>query len=188
MKPTSQMWFHKPLRKSPAFGLLTCRLSFLTSIHTCLFCNQQIFSMGRWMLYLLLAAGALPAYPWPVQTLESAKCCLGIDADQYITQYVICPQCWKHYTSKQVSEFDSLACLVGDCKGILFDEVLDGKGRHKWQPKKVNPYTSIINTLQCFFMWPGFAKMIKDSWGHGGSHNDDEDFVMRNIYDGAVRG
>ncbi|KDR66227.1 hypothetical protein GALMADRAFT_217198 [Galerina marginata CBS 339.88] len=133
----------------------------------------------------LLAAGALPAYPRPVRTLESAKRRLGIDADQYITQYIICPQCWKHYTPKQVSEFDSPACLVDDCEGILYDEVLDGKGRRKRQPKKVNPYTSIIDTLRRFFMRPGFAKMIKDSRGHQGGHNGDEDFVMHDIYDGA---
>lgn len=34
-------------------------------------------------------------------------------------------------------------------------------------------------------MRPGFAKMIWDSRGHQGGHNDDEDFVMWDIYDGA---
>jgi len=65
-------------------------------------------------LNALLAEGVLPAYPQPVRTLESVKRHLSIDADQYITQYVICPLCWKHYTPKKVSELESRACLVDD--------------------------------------------------------------------------
>jgi len=134
----------------------------------------------------LLAAGVLPAYPRPVRTLEWAKRRLGINADQYITQYVICPLCWKHYTPKQVSELESPACLVDDCEGVLFDESLDSKGRWKRNPRKVNPYTSIIQTLRRFFMRPGFTAMIRDSRGQQGGHNDDPDFVMNDIYDGAA--
>jgi len=71
---------------------------------------------------------------------------------------------------------------------ILFDESLDSKGRQKRHPKKVNPYTSIIQTLRRFFMRPGFAAMIRDSRGQHGGHNDDPDFVMADIYDGAAWG
>ncbi|KAF8803058.1 hypothetical protein BYT27DRAFT_7110771 [Phlegmacium glaucopus] len=129
--------------------------------------------------------GVLPAHPRPVRTLESAKRRLGIDADQYITQYIICPQCWKHYTPKQVHDLDSPACLLEYCDGILFEESLGSKGRRKRHPMKVNPYASIIDTLRRFFMRPGFAEMIRDSRGHQGGHNDDENFVMQDIYDGA---
>ncbi|PPQ79796.1 hypothetical protein CVT26_012594 [Gymnopilus dilepis] len=133
----------------------------------------------------LLAAGALPELPRPVRTLESAKRHLGIDADQYITQYNICPQCWKHYTPREITDLDGPACLVEDCDGILYDESIDGKGRRKRQPRKVNPYTSIIQTLRRFFLRPGFARIIRDNRRQHGGLQDDDDFVMRDIYDGA---
>jgi len=77
---------------------------------------------------------------------------------------------------------------VDDCEGILFDESFDSKGRQKRHARKVNPYTSIIQTLRHFFMRPGFAAMIRDSRGQQNGHNDDPDFVVTDIYDGAAWG
>jgi hypothetical protein len=138
-------------------------------------------------LNILDAAGTLPLHPRPVRTLESAKRRLGIDADQHITQYTICPICWKHYTPKQVQESESPQCLVFGCVGTIFDEYRDYKGQRKRKPRKVNPYTSLIHTLRRFFVRPGFSKLIRDNrlpenqvW-----HNGDEDFVMDDIYHGS---
>lgn len=138
-------------------------------------------------LNILDAAGNLPLHPRPVRTLESAKRRLGIDADLHITQYAICSICWKHYTPKQVQEFDSPRCLVSGCDGTIFDEYRDYKGQRKRKPRKINPYTSLIHTLRRFFFRPGFSKLIRDNrlpenqvW-----HDDDEDFVMEDIYHGA---
>ncbi|KAF8968989.1 hypothetical protein BDZ97DRAFT_1915680 [Flammula alnicola] len=44
-------------------------------------------------LNALDAAGVVPEYPRPVRTLASAKRRLGIDPDEYIIQYAVCPQC-----------------------------------------------------------------------------------------------
>lgn len=161
MKLTNQMWFHKPLRKSPAFRLLTCRLSLLMSIHMCLVSVLQSTDILNGTLDALLATGALPAYPWPVQTLESAKHCLGIDADQYITQYVICLQCWKHYTSKQVSEFDSPAYLVGDCEGILFDEVKATKNDNQRKLIHTPQSSTLYSIYLCDLDLPKWPKIVK---------------------------
>jgi len=133
----------------------------------------------------LSTMGPLPLNPRPVRTLESAKRRLGIDADQYITKYAICPICWKHYTPKQITELDGPECLVDDCEGILYEEYHNRKGHLKRKPIKLNPYTSVVQTLKRFFMRPGFANMVRDNRTSPHGHGDDDDFIMRDIYDAA---
>ncbi|KAK0429945.1 hypothetical protein EV421DRAFT_1913646 [Armillaria borealis] len=58
-------------------------------------------------LDLHFIAGTLPTFPQLVQTLESAKCYLGIDPDEFITQYTACPKCWKHHSPAELQELDS---------------------------------------------------------------------------------
>lgn len=74
------------------------------------------------MLNALLIANSLPVHPRPVRALASAKRHLGIDPDQWITQYAICPQCWKHYSPTQLKELISSECTVEDCEGTIFSE------------------------------------------------------------------
>ncbi|KZT22551.1 hypothetical protein NEOLEDRAFT_1157685 [Neolentinus lepideus HHB14362 ss-1] len=47
-------------------------------------------------------------------------------------------------------------------------------------------HTSIIDTLQQFLMWPGFAQMIQDSRNIVPNWNDDENFLMEDISDGSI--
>jgi len=147
------------------------------------FLIQQATDNLNGTLDTLLAAGVLPVYPRPVRTLESAKRRLGIDADQWITQYAICPKCWKHHTPKEMDELPSALCTVPNCDGIIFDEYQDGKGRKKRKLHKINPQTSIIQTLRRFFMRPGFAQSIRDSRNNAPDRNEDKDFVMEDMHD-----
>jgi hypothetical protein len=175
----------RPAVVPPAFSEESCvRIAYLQAvignIYNHLSVTQAMDSLNS-TLDTLLVVGALPAYPRPVQTLASAKQHLGLDTDQYITQYVLCPICWKHYTPKEVDKLQGPVCAVQHCNGIIYEEYVDSKGRNKQRPFKVNPHTSIIQTLRQFFMRPGFANLIKDSQNHQGGHNRDKNFVMRDM-------
>ncbi|KAG1731002.1 hypothetical protein EDB19DRAFT_2010037 [Suillus lakei] len=82
-------------------------------------------------LNCMLLKGVLPKHPHPIRHLLSMKRRLGIDADQWITQYAICPECWKHFTPAQVKELPSPECTVPDCKGVLYDKHTDAKGKRQ---------------------------------------------------------
>ncbi|TDL13924.1 hypothetical protein BD410DRAFT_810151 [Rickenella mellea] len=135
---------------------------------------------------MLSVAGVLPLLPRPVRTLVSAKRRLGIDADQWITQYAVCTECWKHHSSKEVTELEGPECLVPSCTGNIYEETIDGKGKTKRVPLKIMPHTSIISTLRRFFMRPGFARSLRDSCDDPRNVNDNEDFEMEDIYHGRV--
>lgn len=141
----------RPAVVPPAFAEESCvRIAYLQAVignvYNHLSVAQATDSLNS-TLDALFVAGALPAYPRPVRTLESAKRRLGLDADQYITQYVLCPICWKHYTPKEVDELQGPICTIRHCDGVIYEEYTDGKGRNKRRPFKVNPHTSIIQTL-----------------------------------------
>ena len=71
----------------------------------------------------LLIAGVLPNHPRLIQTLISAQLQLGLNLDQHIIQYCICPGCWKHYTQRQMEEMVSPEChAVPTCNGVHYTD------------------------------------------------------------------
>jgi len=136
----------KPSFVPPAFAEESCvHMAYLQVVVGKIYNHltiQQATDNLNGTLDTLLAAGVLPVYPRPVRTLKSAKRKLGIDADQWITQYAICLKCWKHHAPKEMDELPSALCTVPNCDGIIFDEYQDGKGHKKRKPHKINPQTS----------------------------------------------
>ncbi|KAF9464566.1 hypothetical protein BDZ94DRAFT_1353354 [Collybia nuda] len=165
------------------------RLAYLQAVKSNVYGHltvQQATDQLNSTLDALLVADKLPEFPRPVRTLAGAKARLGIDPDLYITQYTICPVCWKHITPKQMQELESPQCQVSDCPGILYKETRDSKKQLIKIPYLVNPQTSIIASLRRMFMRPGWAKSLKDSRRSPHNHpkrNDNEDFVMRDMDD-----
>ncbi|KAG7085455.1 hypothetical protein E1B28_003016 [Marasmius oreades] len=84
-------------------------------------------------------------------------------ANAVITQYYVCPACWKYHSPAEVEELKSPICIVSRFNGVVFDETQNRKGQRKHEPCLVISHTSIIETLQGFFMCPGFATKIRDS-------------------------
>ena len=138
-------------------------------------------------LNALDAAGVLPAYPRPVRTLASAKRRIGVDPDQWIIQYAICPKFWKHYTPRQVqTEMDGPSCTVPECDGNIYMEKRDKKGRIKRHPVKIILHVSLIQSLRRMLRRKGFRKLIRDSRNVLTHQNDNEEFVMRDMHDGTL--
>lgn len=131
------------------------RLAYLNTVIGNVFGKQSIQAAMDALnnqLNCMLLEGVLPEHPCPVRHLLSAKRRLGIDADQWITQYVICPECWKHFTPAQVKELPSPECTVPDCEGVLYDEHTDAKGKRVRTSKKIMPHVSLIGSLRQMFM------------------------------------
>ncbi|KAG2061047.1 hypothetical protein BDR06DRAFT_993204 [Suillus hirtellus] len=165
------------------------RLAYLNTVIGNVFGKQSIQAATDALnnqLNCMLLEGVLPEHPRPVRHLLSAKRRLGIDADQWITQYAICPECWKHFTPAQVKELPSPECTVPDCEGVLYDEHTDAKGKRVRTSKKIMPHISLIGSLRQMFMQPGFAKSVQDSRQDHPGQNEDEDYVMTDMHDGML--
>lgn len=134
----------------------------------------------------LAAAGALPEVPRPVRTLISAKRRLGLDPDVWITQYAICPLCWKHHSLHQLAELASPNCTTPRCSGIIYEISRDSDGNLKRIPVKIVPHVSLIQSLRRMVRRKGFRKLVRDSRGGREPHaNDDPEFVMEDMHDGS---
>ncbi|KAG1861367.1 hypothetical protein C8R48DRAFT_673458 [Suillus tomentosus] len=82
---------------------------------------------------------------------------------QWITQYAICPKCWKHFTPAQLKERSSPECTVPDCQGVLYNEHTDAKGKHVRTSKKIMSHVSLVGSLH--------------------RQNEDKDYVMTDMHD-----
>ncbi|KAG1734538.1 hypothetical protein EDD22DRAFT_1011418 [Suillus occidentalis] len=145
--------------------------------------NQATNQLNHSLNMLLI--DVLPAFPRPVRALASAKRHLGIDPDQWITQYAICPECWKHHSPSQLKQLLSAECSVPACNGLIYTERRDAKGKMVRTATKINPQVSVIGSLRRMFMRPGFAQSIRDSRQDQPGQNTDEDFVMTDIHHGT---
>lgn len=99
--------------------------AYLTAIMANIYGNLpwiQATNLLNHTLNGLFIANALPVFPHPVRALASAKRHLGIDPDQWITQYAICPKCWKHISPAQLQELPTPNCTVPGCTGLLYTE------------------------------------------------------------------
>ncbi|EIW80779.1 hypothetical protein CONPUDRAFT_57284, partial [Coniophora puteana RWD-64-598 SS2] len=128
----------------------------------------------------------LPDHPRPVRTLKSAKQRLGIDPDQYIIKYAVCPDCWKHYHPTDLQTLMSPVCSVDGCSGVIYEDFINARCKHIRKPFKLHPQVSIIASLRRMFMRPGFARMIRDSRADVPDRDVDEHFVMRDMHDGSL--
>jgi hypothetical protein len=133
-------------------------------------------------LDLLSMTGTLPTHPQPVRSLISARRRLGMDPDQWITQYAACPSCWKHHSPKELLSLASPDCTVPNCTGTIYK--VDQKGKRV--ANFIIPHVSIIESLRRMFMRPGFAKMVEKKVDHQPGRNLDENFVMKDIHDGDM--
>ncbi|KAK0433882.1 hypothetical protein EV421DRAFT_1370191 [Armillaria borealis] len=176
----------------PAFAhgeTTAVRLAYLQAVYNNVFCKIPVSTATdnlNMTLNALDAAGVLPLVPPPVRTLTSAKKHLGIDPDAWIIPYTVCPRCWKHYTPHETEKLNSPACLSPGCVGTLYTESKDAKGRSKRRAVKILPQVSLLQSLRRMVRRKGFRKLVRDSRGAPRNANDDDDFVMKDMYDGSL--
>ncbi|KAJ2926230.1 hypothetical protein H1R20_g10867, partial [Candolleomyces eurysporus] len=135
----------------------------------------------RASLDMLKVAGVLPVFPVPARTLRTARRRIGVDPDQWIIQYAACPQCWKLFTPTAVRNLENPSCTTENCTGEIYTVGESGKRR----PCKIIPQVSLIQSLRRMLLRKGFREKIRDSRNTPVGQNDDPNFVMKDMYDGA---
>lgn len=164
------------------------RMAYLTAVMANVYGHltiEQATNQLNSTLDSLAVAGVLPLIPRPVRTLISARRRLGLDPDQWITQYCICTECWKHYSPAELELLDSPLCMaLPGCTGKLYTDSWDSRKNRIRTATKIHPQTSVISTLRRMMMRPGFARSLRDNRDRPAGLNGDEDFVMTDIHDG----
>ncbi|KAF7424040.1 hypothetical protein PC9H_009340 [Pleurotus ostreatus] len=179
-----------PTYRPPAFQEAACvRLAYMQAVIGNVYNGltiQQATDQLVSTLDALEVAGALPEIPRPLQTSDGAKRRLSIDPDLWITQYAICPHCWKHFSPTALRELETPECRVGNCTGLIYEDITGAKGETRRRPLKIIPQVSLIDSLRRMFLHPGFARSIRDSRGEPECLNDNDDFVMEDIHHSAA--
>lgn len=99
----------------------------------------------------LLIAGVLPTEPKPARSLVSAKRRLGIDPDEHIILYAVCPVCWKHTLVSNLNSLASPACIVNGCNGKIYEERMSASGNIKRVAFKKMRLTRLLLALSAAF-------------------------------------
>jgi hypothetical protein len=165
------------------------RIAYLQAVYNNVCVNMPVMDTNTNLcltLSALDAAGVLPDYPRPVQTLYSAHCRLRIDPNHWIIQYAICPQCWKHHTPKEMLELAGSRCSTPECNGLIYEVKADTKGQPKCHPVMILPQTSLIQSLCHMVRRKGFRKLVRDSRNTPANQNDDDNFIMTDMHDGTI--
>lgn len=134
----------------------------------------------------LAAAGALPIDPAPVTTYTSVQRRLGTDPDDHIIEYACCKVCWKHYLPAEMKALPSPSCVVPECPGIIYEEELNANNKVVRRACLISPQVSLIHSLRRIVHRKGFRKLVRDSRNTPSNQNDDPEFVMKDIHDGAM--
>ncbi|KAG2130878.1 hypothetical protein DEU56DRAFT_462506 [Suillus clintonianus] len=91
---------------------------------------DNVYGHRSWDRVMSRLGHILDMLPQPVRALSSTNQHLGIDPNQWITQYAICPEC-KLGTSLAFSTRATSFCTmpVPDCNGVVYAERRDAKGK-----------------------------------------------------------
>ncbi|RXW19193.1 hypothetical protein EST38_g6659 [Candolleomyces aberdarensis] len=165
------------------------RIAYYQAVINNVFKHQsvdQTESTLKTTLMAIDASGGLPVDPVPVQTLVSAKRRLGVDPDEHIIEYAICNLCWKHYRPSEVNHLPSPSCLTPDCPGVIYEESRNTENKLVREPKTISPQVSLIHSLRRIVHRKGFRKLVRDSRNSPRAQNDDPNFVMKDMHDGAM--
>lgn len=179
-----------PLPPSFAYGELSCvRIAYLRAVHNNVFGNMPVRQTNLNLsacLDSLEAGGILPELPVPAQTLETAKRRLGLDPDEFIIQYAICPVCWKHYSPLQMQQLDAPLCTVEGCAGLIYTE--DPERPLKREVNLILPQVSLIQQIRRLMRRKGIRKHLRDSTNPPADRTMEEenDYMMKDMYDGKM--
>lgn len=171
------------------------RLAYLRAVHNNVYANMSIRLTNTNLsaqLDALDIEGLLPEDPMPVRTLASAKRRLGLEPDDHIIQFAICPVCWKHYSPMQLQELPTAACVVLNCTGIVYEEKEyndEGGSGRKRVATKIHPQVSLIQQLRRIMRRKGIRKHIRDNRQNEREERSEEEDKHRarsGMWDGSL--
>ncbi|KIK79981.1 hypothetical protein PAXRUDRAFT_159868 [Paxillus rubicundulus Ve08.2h10] len=104
-----------------------------------------------------------------VRTLHTIERCLGVDTNKLITNYIICPTCWKVYHLSELHALTSTLCTAPFCEDTIFHTKQTTTGGLKQIPKKVMPSSSLKLALAKLLSHPGKWEELQH-WRKEGDH------------------
>ncbi|KAI0351281.1 hypothetical protein OH77DRAFT_1567406 [Trametes cingulata] len=141
---------------------------------------------------------AFPGLENMAVTLRTVERRLGVDPDEYITYYFLCPVCWVRHPSCELYDLARSACTEPGCTGILYETKTLTGGKRRRKPTKPFATSSLERNIQRILLRPGKVEEL-NAWRQGvedeagvkapvgqedwrGAH--DPDFRLCDIYDG----
>jgi hypothetical protein len=98
-------------------------------------------------------------------TLRALQKRLGMNIDNYIRIYILCPSCGTRYTMATINGKAMSGCphLSGDkpCGVELHTEFVLYGGVRKRTSRKSSPYIPVHGTLERFLLHPGMAESLQ---------------------------
>ncbi|KAI0046864.1 hypothetical protein FA95DRAFT_1493337, partial [Auriscalpium vulgare] len=133
-------------------------------------------------------------------TLRTVEKRLGVDPDDVLVYYALCPDCFKRYTLEAISKLRRPRCQADGCDGVLYTTKRNVRDEEKRHPTKLMAYHPLIAALRMFFRRPGKYEecqhwrrdeeddwedappVDRDEWGR----THDPQAMQSDIYDGYL--
>ncbi|KAG8740271.1 hypothetical protein FRC10_004526, partial [Ceratobasidium sp. 414] len=105
------------------------------------------------------------------QTIGTVERRLGVNTDDIITTFTLCPACKRRYSPEYIRETDNEHCLNEGCEGTLFTIRTLASGGRRRISNLTYPYASPIAWLRHMLSQAGMAELMQ-TWRTG---NDDHE-------------
>ncbi|CAE6410562.1 unnamed protein product [Rhizoctonia solani] len=106
-------------------------------------------------------------------TIRTVERRLGLDSDDLIMTYTLCPLCRRSYSPNDIADADNSTCQNDNCEGTLFDVKTLASGQRKRESRLTYPCVSIIAWLRRLFSQAGMAKLVQN-WRTENDHGQAE--------------
>lgn len=89
------------------------------------------------------------------RTLRTVENRLGVNPDDLITYFILCPECWHVYHPSELSKLETPQCRKKHCNGVLYKVKRTTSGTDKRTPIRSMPAASIKKAIANLLMRPG---------------------------------
>ncbi|QRV96270.1 Transposase family tnp2 [Ceratobasidium sp. AG-Ba] len=119
------------------------------------------------------------------QTIRTAETRLGVNTQEIITTYTLCPKCRRRYSPEYISTAESETCLNAECEGLLFSTQKLASGRQRRVSNLTYPFASLIKWIKHLLSLPGMSELMQhwrnDESDHGLSEPIPNNEWMENL-------
>ncbi|QRW11877.1 Transposase family Tnp2 protein [Ceratobasidium sp. AG-Ba] len=95
------------------------------------------------------------------QTIRTAETRLGVNTNEIITTYTLCPKCRRRYTPEYISTTDNDTCLNPECGGVLFVVRRLASGSLRRVSSLTFPFASPIAWIKHLLNLPGMSELLQ---------------------------
>ncbi|KAG8703013.1 hypothetical protein FRC09_004399 [Ceratobasidium sp. 395] len=100
------------------------------------------------------------------QTITTVEHRLGVNTDDIIITFTLCPVCKRRYAPEYIQDTDNEHCLNEGCEGVLFVIRNLASGGRRRVSNLTYPYASVIAWLRHMLIQPGIAELMQTWRAH----------------------